>query len=137
MTPISEKEKLASIFKEVPIPTGLEQRVLFAVKTERHREEIVSRRSWTIGTVGSILAVFVGLAASWQSFNTSGVFEILQTAVINLNTLRPIDLFWGIMENLPLNSLALTFCAATALGWLASLKKQERQHFLHLKFNFN
>jgi len=134
MTQKSEREKLASIFKDSAIPAGLEQRVLFAVKSARHREEILSRRFWTIGITGSILAVAIGLTTSWQAFNTSNILEIAQTAIANLDAIRPTDVLWGLVENLPLSSLTLTFCAVTALGWLASLKKQERQHFLHLKF---
>lgn len=129
----SEREQLSTIFPEPKLPIGLESRVLFAVKNVQHRQEALSRRFWTAGLIGSTLAVFVGLAFSWQAVNTSGVWEITQTAFANLNTVRPTDLVWGLLENLPLNSLALTFVAGTILGWLASLKKQERQQFLHLK----
>jgi hypothetical protein len=130
----SEREKLAVIFKETSVPAGLEQRVLFAVKSAQHQEEILSRRFWAIGLTVSTLAVTVGLATGWQAISTSGIFEIVQTAVANFNAIRPTDMLWGLMENLPFGSLALIFGATTALGWLASLKKQERQHILHLKF---
>jgi len=132
----TEREKLVTIFKETAIPVGLEQRVLFAVKSTQHREEIFSRRFWTIGLAVSVLAVTVGLATGWQSFNSSGIFEIAQTAIVNFNNIRPTDMLWGLIENLPFGSLTVTFVAATTLGWLASLKKQERQHLLHLKFGF-
>lgn len=130
----SEREKLAALFKESSVPAGLEQRVLFAVKAAQRREEIFSRRFWAIGLTGSIFAVLFGLAISWQTIIASGILEIVQTALANFNAIRPTDMLWGLAENLPFGSLALTFVAGTALGWLASLKKQDRQHFLHLKF---
>lgn len=129
----SEREKLKIIFKETAVPAGLEQRVLFAVKNTRHREEIISRRFWAIGVTVSILAVTAGLLTGWKTLTTSGIVEIAQTALANINTIRPTDLLWGLVENLPFGSLALTFTAGTALSWLASLKKQERQYLLHLK----
>lgn len=116
------------------LPEGLEERVLLAVHNEQRREEALSRRFWNIGVAVSVFVVFVGIATSWQSLNANGLFEILQTALANLSALRPSDIFWGLIESLPLNSLALTFCAATALGWLASIKKPNRQHLLFFKF---
>ena len=129
----TEREKLKTIFKESVVPASLEQRVLFAVKSAQRRGEIISRRFWTICVTVSLLAVTAGLVTGWQAITTSGIFEIIQTVMANFNTIRPTDILWGLMENLPLGSLALTFVAGTTLGWLASLKKQERQHFLHLK----
>ena len=131
----TEREKLATIFKETAVPAGLEQRVLFAVKSAQRHEEIISRRFWAISIVASILAVTVGMATGRQTITTSGIFEIAQTAITNFNAVRPTDLVWGLLENLPLSSLALTFGAATALAWLVSLKKQDRQQLLHLKFS--
>jgi len=116
------------------VPKGLEQRVLLAVYNEKRHEEAFSRRFWVISVVVSVSAIAIGLMASWQSLNASGLLEIAQTALANLNNLRVSDVLWGLVESLPLGSLALTFCAATIFGWLASLKKQERQHLLSLKF---
>ena len=103
----TEREKLATIFRETTVPAKLEQHVLLAVKSARHREEIISRRFWAIGLVVSILAVTTGLTTGWQAITTSGIFEITQTAITNFNTIQPTDLLLGLAENLPFGSLLI------------------------------
>jgi len=128
----SIKELIYSI-PEYPVPPGLEQRVICAIHTEQQRSEKLSYRLWTVGLFGSILAVLSGLAWSLQSLNAKETVEIIKIAVSNVSVLRLSDVFWGIMENLPLNGLTLTFCAITVLGLLTSVRKNHQQNTLSLQ----
>lgn len=129
-------DNLSNLFSKLNTPTvpiNLEKRVIQALHSKQQRIEIFSRRIWSIAFVVSVLTVLAGITATWQALSTGGLPIIVQAAFSNLSALRPSDLFWGLIENLPLNSLAMTFSAGTAMGWLTSLKKREREHLLHLK----
>ena len=126
------KELLAGL-SAYPLPENFEQRILFAVHEEQRRSEQLRYGIWAFSFLSSIIATITGFAWSLQSISTDGTIELIKIAISNIQLLNLSDVFWGIVENLPLNGLALIFCALTVLGILASAKKSSNQHILSLQ----
>jgi hypothetical protein len=126
-------ETLLEDLPKYPVPVGLEQKIIYALRTEQKRSERLSLRLWMSGLFGSTVSILFGLAWSLQSLRAEGAMEIIKTAVSDFEALRFSDVFWGIMENLPLNGLALIFCAITVLGILVTMRKNTRTNILSLQ----
>ena len=126
-------EKFLGDLPKYPVPIGLEQKIIYALHTEQRRSDKLSYTLWASSLFGSIMAILFGLAWSLQSLSAKGAMEIIKTAISDFGALRFSDVFWGITENLPLNSLALIFCAITILGLLSSIRKNNRTNILSLQ----